>query len=941
MNKPFRLALYFFLGTLFLAQPAYAALTLTSYWNLDETSGTRVDSVSGNNLSSVNNTAAVPGYDGNAASFPIASSTYLTVADNASLSTTGSTTFRVSLRVKLLSKTTTQVFVSKYDGVGQGEFAVYYEHAFRRFIFSTYSSGGTGNHYVLADALGEPQLDTWYELEATHDGLANTNTIVVNGTHKNILTGVGKHQDTSAPLRIGAFGTGPTYFAGAVIDDVRFYKAPVVDMPANLIGYWKFDEGSGSLAVDTAYGDHNGTVSGATYSADVPPDIEFDDPYSLDFDGVNDGVSTSLSLNNYSAFTLAGWAYPRTASLGEGWFGANDVFEFFFTGGDSVKCWTPQGEVDWSFVPQTFLNRWHHITCLGTGSAIILYVDGQQVASTSHAASGNYGTGSNFSIGLGVQNGGTSGPFDGRIDDVRVYNRALTPQEMSSLGTGSEQPVNNPTASSFSPADNATGVSLSPTLAATFSAASIATSTGNISVYKTNGNVLVESISVASSQVQKSGATISILPAVTLEESTEYYVSIPGTAFRDGDGLFYSGTAASTTWSFTTGDFSVPSISAVAASSSATSSIISWSTNEPASSRVVFGPTSSYGSTTPESNTSSRVTSHGVSVGPLASCVQYHYAVVSRDASGNAATSSASTFMTGGCETDAVPSSVVSSAVTSSSGGSTDISEGGKTFAVRLPPNATATSSSVVIQVKAVASGDVLATIGRPATASNEVGVTVFDVKAVIDGSTVLDSFDAAVTIEYEYSDGEVSGLSESSLWLYHYTGGRWEALDDCVLDTAANTISCTTPSFSIFGLFGNAASSAAQASSVGRVAGGTHFGCKDQRALNYEPFSHHKQELCTYASQGQGIQVVSFLRDLKIGMSGSDIQSLQKFLNSKGFAVAVSGPGASGNETQYFGPATRNALARFQKANGISPAVGFFGPITRAWANSARVPGL
>jgi len=50
---------------------------------------------------------------------------------------------------------------------------------------------------------------------------------------------------------------------------------------------------------------------------------------------------------------------------------------------------------------------------------------------------------------------------------------------------------------------------------------------------------------------------------------------------------------------------------------------------------------------------------------------------------------------------------------------------------------------------------------------------------------------------------------------------------------------------------------------------------------------------------------------------------------------VSESGPGSVGNETTRFGAATRGALARFQAANGISPAVGYFGAITRSYINS------
>lgn len=78
------------------------------------------------------------------------------------------------------------------------------------------------------------------------------------------------------------------------------------------------------------------------------------------------------------------------------------------------------------------------------------------------------------------------------------------------------------------------------------------------------------------------------------------------------------------------------------------------------------------------------------------------------------------------------------------------------------------------------------------------------------------------------------------------------------------------------------------------------------------------------------------FMRDLELGSEGDDVKALQEYLNQNAFYVASSGAGSPGNESTYFGPATQDALARFQRANGISPAEGFFGVITRTFVNEA-----
>jgi len=75
----------------------------------------------------------------------------------------------------------------------------------------------------------------------------------------------------------------------------------------------------------------------------------------------------------------------------------------------------------------------------------------------------------------------------------------------------------------------------------------------------------------------------------------------------------------------------------------------------------------------------------------------------------------------------------------------------------------------------------------------------------------------------------------------------------------------------------------------------------------------------------------VVFTRDLEVGVEGTDVRALQEFLNENGYVLATEGPGSPGSETTMFGALTRAALTRYQAANKISPAVGYFGPITRA----------
>ncbi len=76
------------------------------------------------------------------------------------------------------------------------------------------------------------------------------------------------------------------------------------------------------------------------------------------------------------------------------------------------------------------------------------------------------------------------------------------------------------------------------------------------------------------------------------------------------------------------------------------------------------------------------------------------------------------------------------------------------------------------------------------------------------------------------------------------------------------------------------------------------------------------------------------FTKYLKLGMTDSQVKKLQAFLNAHGAQVSASGDGAPGHETTSFGKKTLKALALYQKANGIKPSSGYFGPVTMKLVN-------
>lgn len=86
-----------------------------------------------------------------------------------------------------------------------------------------------------------------------------------------------------------------------------------------------------------------------------------------------------------------------------------------------------------------------------------------------------------------------------------------------------------------------------------------------------------------------------------------------------------------------------------------------------------------------------------------------------------------------------------------------------------------------------------------------------------------------------------------------------------------------------------------------------------------------------------------TWVRDLTMGSTGTDVLRLQQYLNaSADTRLALSGAGSPGNETTYFGPITANAVVRFQNKFaasvlhpiGLTVGTGYFGPMTRAKIN-------
>lgn len=595
--------------------------------------------------------------------------------------------------------------------------------------------------------------------------------------------------------------------------------AAVFSFPASveaaLIARWKFDEGTGSTTVDSVNSTSGTFIKGSSGGSAYPtwstdrPSVSYTNPYSLSFEGLQDGVRiawpSGLNFSGTAQRSFSFW-YKPTAS-GETAAGnydrimswTSDAFEIAGTLGDVSVHRLAFYDGSWRDTGYNMtVGTWYNITFTYDGSTVKLYVDNTEKFSGSQ--SGRDQSGNMY---IGVRWEGNEG-INGIIDDVKVYDTALTVSQIENLTGGSDNPDTPP-------------------------------------------------------------------------------------------------------------DSTAPTISAIASSTASTIATTTWTTSEAASTKVVYSTDTQYASTTSETDTSTRVTSHSVTLSSLRACTRYNFKVVSRDAANNAATSSAASFTTTGCAGGATPTSSTSTTITVSTAATSTVTDSNRTLSVGTRANFTATSSTVEIQIKGLASDTVLGSYGRPSNLSSAASI-VFDVTALIDNVTTLDSFNTPVTISYTYTDSDVSGLNESTITMYHYHNSQWEELDNCTVDTGANTITCTADSFSVFGIFGSSSSS----SSTSSTAGGAQPWCAGPTAPGWNrslPGGGCGTASIEVKKEQKVCSGFRFTRRLEFGSVGEDVRALQKFLNCAGFAVSVTGPGSQGRETSIFADKTRGALMRFQTA--------------------------
>lgn len=271
-------------------------------------------------------------------------------------------------------------------------------------------------------------------------------------------------------------------------------------------------------------------------------------------------------------------------------------------------------------------------------------------------------------------------------------------------------------------------------------------------------------------------------------------------------------------------------------------------------------------------------------------------------------------------------------------GGFLTTSANNNDFTVTMPANFTTGSSQVNIKAKSLDSRIAFESTGAPPANFKSASSIVFDLGAHV-GSNKITSFSKPVTISFQYTSADVSGLDESTLGIYHYREGSWEKLDDCFINTNTKIITCSTTSFSMFAIFAQSqTTSQSSGDSIGgggnSIGGGSIATPQNQAVPNSSSVLPQNIDLKN--------NTVVFGNNLKFRDSYSDVKRLQQFLNDRGYVVSKTGPGSKGQETIFFGLKTKAALIKFQEDNiteilkplGLTKGTGVFGAFTRKFIN-------
>jgi hypothetical protein len=209
------------------------------------------------------------------------------------------------------------------------------------------------------------------------------------------------------------------------------------DYKRGLIGYWSFDEGDGTVVYDSSGNGNDGTIYGATWNGGYCNG-------GLQFNGTSDYIEIpdSVSLSPTSAITVEAWVkadFETVSSSGRAILAKGDTpsiapdyvlavssskqISFYIS--DSAGHAYPDPFPTTTYTIKT--GKWYHIAGTYDGSMVKLYVNGKLEDQFPGSIALND---SDRPLYIGRWRAGDPAYWAGIIDEVKIYNRALTQEEI-------------------------------------------------------------------------------------------------------------------------------------------------------------------------------------------------------------------------------------------------------------------------------------------------------------------------------------------------------------------------------------------------------------------------------------------------------------------------------------------------------------------------------
>ena len=216
-----------------------------------------------------------------------------------------------------------------------------------------------------------------------------------------------------------------------------------IALSSGLVGYWPFDGGVTSWKTDTTQDQSgNGNTGNLASMSTTTSPVAGKIGGALKFNGTSNYVNVSPFPSTTNPLTISAWVYPTSfaptgfgsgnggtiieeneSGGGAGWiFGISD-------GGSTGQLWFwPSGGNDKFSTNTVPLNKWTHVVATYDGTSIRFYING--VLNSVQTMSAPQGSATFLKIGAKAW---TTGYWQGKLDEVRLYNRALSPQEVLQL----------------------------------------------------------------------------------------------------------------------------------------------------------------------------------------------------------------------------------------------------------------------------------------------------------------------------------------------------------------------------------------------------------------------------------------------------------------------------------------------------------------------------